>query len=175
MQIIFPLLRDERVRLKITEEEFGDADTLGVMLTPSAIRVGIRRWQKQGKPSVFEGDEVSLAVSAIQEQIQEILTEEKQKRAAAEQALLEEFETEYVNLNTAAESDLEAQKAEAEKNNKLYAKRLQLKDKRIKEFQDALNAEKEKAQTYQSHFGDVRSRPLNWFQRFIGKLCRILS
>lgn len=163
MQIIFPLLKDERVRLKITDEEFPDLDhQIGIILTPSQVRTGIRRWMKQGGPSAMAGDEVSLVISSHSERIREVLIKEKEKRLAVEKALLEEFETQYTELNTAAESDLQAQKTEAERNAKLSAKRLQLKDKKIAEIKDALNAEKEKAH-------------LNWFQRLIGKLCRILA
>ena len=170
MQIIFPLSREERERLKIAEQEFGGFGTLGLIFTPSDIRRGIKRWLKQGKPDMHYGEDVSEGVNAI---YTDLTTAHKAKVAEVEQALLDEFEIQAANLTTAHATDLENQKTEAERHRKTYERRIELKKEQLIEFRDELKAERKKVQTYHAHFGEIRSHPLNKFQRFMCRLFRI--
>lgn len=171
MQIIFPLTRPERNRLKITELEFRSDKTLGIVLTPSDVRRGLKRWWKQGEPNVAEGADVSQGVAIVCEVL---VKTHKAQLKAVEEALLDEFETQFANHNIASETELENQQKEAKRHKDTYERRIALKNKQLLEFRDQIKVEREKVQTYHAQFGEIRSHPLNWLQRFMGRLFRIL-
>lgn len=170
MRIIYPVTRDERERLKIPEQEFGGVGTLGLIFTPSDIRRGIKRWLKQGRPNVYAGEEVSEGVNALHA---ELSAAHKANVKAVEQTLLDEFEVQVSNLTTANTLDAENREKEVERHRKTYERRINLKNEHLLEFKNELKAEREKVQTYASHFGEIRSHPLNRFQRFVLRLFRI--
>ncbi len=172
MQIIYPLSEDERERMQIPEQEFGGDGTLGIILTPSDIRRGIRRWQKQGKPDVHQGEEVSEAVYTLHDALSVAHTAQLKKQ---KETLLDEFEVQATNLTDAHAQELANQKNEAERHKNTYERRIKLKNEKLLEFRDELKAERKKVQTYHAHFGDLRSHPLNWLQRFMCRLFRILQ
>lgn len=171
MQIIYPLSEDERERMQIPEQEFGGDGTLGIILTPSDIRRGIRRWLKQGRPDMFRGEEVSEGIYALHE---DLSVAHKTQLEKQKQVLLDEFEVQATNLTDAHAQELANQKNEAKRHKDTYERRIQVKNKQLLEFRDDLKAEREKVQTYHTHFGEIRSHPLNWLQRFMGRLFRIL-
>ena len=139
-----------------------ERNRLGIVLgTPSRIRKAVRRWVKQDRPNVFEGETISEVVQVTRETLSaqhtQALTAEVAKREAAEQTLLAEFETEYAQLNT-----------EAERNAILYNKRIQLKTEKNTKLREELYEEKATVKIYQADFGGIRPKPLNRFQRFVG-------
>ena len=140
MHVIFPLSQEEQERLKI--ENSIEGSVLGVMITPSRVREGVKRWQKHGCPDVFDGDNVSESVKVTQQ----VLSEQQ------------------------AEKDEETKKV-----SDLQEKRIDAKNKKIKKLNNELQAEVKKVRTYNSHFGEPRSHPLNRFQRFIARLFKIIS
>ena len=170
MRIIYPLTEDERERMKIPEQEFGGDGTLGLIFTPSDIRRGIKRWLKQGRPDFYRGEEVSEGVNALHA---ELSAAHKRKLKEVEKTLLDEFETQVSNLESAHSLETENREKEAERHKTTYERRLEVKNKQLMEFRNELKTEREKVQTYNAHFGEIRSHPLNRFQRFMGRLLRI--
>ena len=168
--MLLPITEKNREALGL-EAEFKDGGMLGILLPPSRIREGIQRWDKHGCPHPYLNHETPDTLLTLDATIQTLVD----RAEAAKQVLLDEFQKEYEKLNTEHETTLEAGNSEAEKNAKFQARRMTVKDSKITELQETLNAEKQKTRTYELDFGDIRTRPLNWIQRFIGRLFRILA
>ena len=130
---IYPISTEECEQLGITEQEFKElgSDMAGMMLTPSRVREGVKRWVKHGaQDPLTDSDIVSIV---------------------------------YEDLTT-------KHKAECT----LYERRLGWKDNALQKKTQLLQTEREKTWRYESVYGQIPTRPLNWLQRLIGRLFRIL-
>ena len=63
--MIFPITEKEQEFLQVRPEEFGvEGSIVGLLLTPSRVREGMRRWVKKGCQNPIDGNEVSDIVKA---------------------------------------------------------------------------------------------------------------
>ena len=168
--MLLPITEKNREALGL-EDEFKDGGMLGILLPPSRIREGIQRWDKHGCPHPYTNHETPDTLLTLESTTQTLVDRAEE----AKEMLLNEFQKEYEKLNAEHETTFQAANSENERNAKFQARRITVKDSKITELQASIKAEKQKTRTYQHHFGDIRTRPLNWLQRFIGRLFRILA
>ena len=151
--LIFPVTETEQEFLEINPTEFGlNGDTMGAMLSPSRIREGVKRWIKQGCPDPIDGNEVSDVVKATRD----VLWLEHNKR-------IKELRETHDKTKQGFETKVQ-----------LYERRIKLKNTHIQHVNQKLNAEKERVHAYRHIYGEGRAHPLNFVQRWIGRLFRIL-
>ena len=152
--MIFPITEKEQEFLQVSPEEFAveAGGIVGLLLTPSRVREGMRRWVKKGCQNPMNGNEVSDVVRATRD------------------VLLLKHANRVTEIRTA--QDKISKGYQSEKN--LYEKRIILKNNKTKTLEDTLHTEKEKVLAYQKVYGTGRKHPLNWVQRFVGRLFRIM-
>lgn len=101
MYTLYPIQEKEKERLGLTEfEKIADDEVIGIMLTPSRVREGIKRWISHGLPPVFTNEFLANSLQAVKESVeskhQRELAAEIKNREDAMNTLLSEFEEKYV-------------------------------------------------------------------------------
>ena len=180
MYVLYPISEEERERLGLTEFENSEEpnEVIGVMLTPSRAREGIKRWITHGKPTIFSDDYVSDAMKVVKQSVEA-------KHQQALNAVIQDNENTLANLHAEFEEKYNTQQKElktVKQNEPIYQKRLRYRDEKIEEkdaeiaqLKESEEREKTTANTYAQRFGYTLrgTDPLNGLQRFVAWLFRI--
>lgn len=163
--MLFPVSEQEQDALGIRPAEFDREDgLLGAMITPSQIRIGIKRWVKNECPNPIAGNDTADVVKSTQALLK-----------AAYAIEIAELQKAHAQEVSTLKATLSKVNATAEQKQNLSQRRLKLRSETVSKYKTALETEQKKVQAYASRFGEtLRPHPLNWFQRFMGRLCRIL-